>query len=660
MIMTALAGLWTFGLPIDAHQQCGRMLDAQAQYGPEPPISWQGKGVAVGCRLFPLLPEDQFAPGPVISSDGHLVLVADIRIDNRPELLASLSLPATAISDTGLLMKAIERWRLDAIARVVGDFALALWDKRSRRLVLARDYLGHRPLHYHRGTGFLAFSSMPQGLHALPDVPLMADPDNVLRFLALQPEPQESTFFERIEKVSPGHIVSFERGRVSSLRYWQPPEREISFPNPKDYADALREQLQRAVKDRLRRIGGSVSSQLSGGLDSSSVTATAAVLLRSTGEELHAITAVPEEDFEGPVPAGAFADEGKAAALVAAMHPNIVHHLAFGLGVSPLTTLDRNYGLYQRPLLNLENFVWVDRTRDIARAHHASVMLTGSMGNVGFSYHGLEALAELVSKGAIADMVRLSRALVKWDFPARSIAARAFGPFIPPTLWNVIRGARGQTRKVTDYAALSPASVQRLAAISDRASIGGFRPLSNGFQSRLNILGRMDPGNYVKGALSGWHLDIRDPTSDRRLMEFCLAVPSRRYLGAGVPRSLAREAMAGLLPATVLNERRKGHQASDWYRLLGQLTGELAQQVRQFRFSRSAAALLDLDRMDNAIRNWPASGWEKDAVRFEYRSALLRGISAGHFLAKLDGQNPAETNQANVTSCSSGEPSLPV
>jgi asparagine synthase (glutamine-hydrolysing) len=75
----------------------------------------------------------------------------------------------------------------------------------------------------------------------------------------------------------------------------------------------------------------------------------------------------------------------------------------------------------------------------------------------------------------------------------------------------------------------------------------------------------MDQGNYNKGVLGGWGVDMRDPSADRRLVEFCLSVPPEQFLAGGVPRSLARRAFADRLPPEVLRERRKGYQAADWF-----------------------------------------------------------------------------------------------
>src|ERR1700729_3009395 len=129
--MTAIAGLWRFDDRPDAAEQIGRMLAAQVVYGPHDGAQWVEGSVAVGRRLYRLLPEDVHDHGPVRGAGGNLVGVMDGRLDNRDELLRSLSITserAAATCDTALLVAAFDRWGDAALDRLSGDFACALWN----------------------------------------------------------------------------------------------------------------------------------------------------------------------------------------------------------------------------------------------------------------------------------------------------------------------------------------------------------------------------------------------------------------------------------------------------------------------------------------------------------------------------------------------------
>src|SRR5690348_13243644 len=216
--MSAFAGLWYFGGEGDAPAGCARMLRAQEVYGPDAGAQWDGPGISLGRRLMRTLPEDRFDRQPLSGADGRFVLVADLRLDNRDELADRLEIPtprAAGLSDAAILLAAIERWEEGCLDHLVGDYAFALWDNARRRLLLARDPLGWRPLHYHRGQGFFAFASMPKGLHALPEVPYAPDEEAVADFLAVLPETGTRTFFRGIERVEPAHVAMVTRASVA-------------------------------------------------------------------------------------------------------------------------------------------------------------------------------------------------------------------------------------------------------------------------------------------------------------------------------------------------------------------------------------------------------------------------------------------------------------
>ncbi len=108
-----------------------------------------------------------------------------------------------------------------------------------------------------------------------------------------------------------------------------------------------------------------------------------------------------------------------------------------------------------------------------------------------------------------------------------------------------------------------------------------YRPWKDGHAARLWALRRGDRGPHQKGVLAGWGIDVRDPTADRRLVEFCLAVPTDQFMRDGAPRALARRALADRLPAAVLNAPTKGYQAADWHEGLTAARGELAAEVER-------------------------------------------------------------------------------
>lgn len=640
--MTALAGFWSFGSRHEPLSACRRMLDAQIRYGPEPPLIAALGDVAIGKRPWHMLPEDGLETAPVTGGGGRWSLAADIRLDNRDELGAELGLSAdrlAGLADSAVAMRAVERWEEAAIGRLVGDFALALWDRERERLLLARDFLGQRPLHYHRGSNFLAFASMPAGLFALEEVPRAADETALLDFLALMPPEKGHSYFRGVARVPPGETCIFTRSTARSSRHWSYAASPLRLGRPEDYVDAVREALDQAVKARLRGAGAAVAAHLSGGLDSGAVAATAARLLAADGR-VTAFTSVPRAG--GTDPRGRFVDESGHAAAVASLYPNMDHVRVRTGGRSPIASLDRNFALYQAPVLNLCNYLWGEAIADAARERGHRVLLTGQVGNFTLSHTGFDLLADLLARGRLIRLARQAWALRRRGTRLESVAAHALWPFLPRGLWRLLNRVRGRRvgAGVGENSLIAPALGEAVAARLEERFAQAAGGHGRGVGTRLAALAGTEFGNFHKGALAGWGLDVRDPTGDRRLVELCLSIPGEAYLADGMPRALARRVLADRLPPLVLDEARKGLQGSDWHEGLVSGWDGVGREAERIAAAPGAARLLDTARMRALATAPTVRDWASDEAHAHYRLALLRGLSAGHFLRRADGSEP--------------------
>lgn len=643
--MTAIAGILRHDGFADAAMVCERMLTVQAMYGPHDQSQWSDGDVSLGRRLYRVLPEDLFDRQPVESPSGR-VLVADVRLDNRAELASALDISpglASEMADSALLSAAWDKWEDRCGDHLLGDYAFAVWDKRRRRLVLMRDPLGERPLHYHQAGGFIAFASMAKGLHSLEEVPREPDEGFAAAFAALLIDQGADTFFKGVQRVEPGCMVIAQGGSIRSSRWWNPSRRTLRLKSTDDYVEALRAQLDEAVRQRFRRLEGAVGSHLSSGWDSSAVSATAARVLPPR-DRLQAFTAAPRLGYDGPPRPRRIGDESILAAVTAAQYPNIEHITVRATKRSPVEDFDRDFYLFETPMMNPCNGVWERDIFQAAKQRGVSVLLTGSRGNGSITYDGSDGFGELVAQGRWGAWLREARAAAR-NSPMRwrGILLASFGHWTPPALWNLLyRLKDGAGQGVSDYSAVHPRWLES-ETVMDRAKSAGIdihgRPSIDPFARRLLTMQSSDCGSYNKGVLAGWGVDQRDPTGDRRLVEFCLSLPRSEIMADGRPRALARRVLADRVPAAVLEQPFRGYQAIDWHEGLTENRDAIAYELDRIAASDMACRALDVARMRRLMEDMPTSGWHETRVMSQYRLVLLRGLAVGHFLRKASGSN---------------------
>ena len=622
--MTLLAALWTHdGRPTAT--ACGRMLAGQADMGWHSAVAAHGN-VALGSAIRMRPQQDLSDARPITGADGSLRLVADVRLDNREDLIRQLGLVvAEPISDRRLMMLCFEKWGDDAVSVFVGDFALALFDERRERLLLARDFAGQRPLLFCETKSAVAVASMARGIHALDLVSQHVNEARLLEVLAGLPHEGRSTFFQGIERVEPGELLEFQRNRHSSRIYWRPPDERIQLSSHAEYAEALREKLDQAVAARLRGVSGAVGTHLSAGLDSSAVTTSAAI--RWPGQLL-AFTSVPAGKIPA-LPAGRFGHEGALAAETAAMYPNIRHHQISSGKKLPVENLSSELQLYERPDLNLPNLVWSNQIHDAAAARGVQVLLTGQAGNATISYGGVEVLRDLLREGSFRTFLAETFAARKADSSVRDLLSGPLREFLPSRVFSVLSRFRNRDQHPALAGGMNPLAAGAAAIIARYERYAAGTDLSS-VDARVHMLRRVDLASFNKGVLLRWDIDLRDPTADRRLVEFCLQVPVREYFRDGTPRALVKTALEGRIPESVRCNRLRGLQAANWFSVLSRSRDEMTKVLLRIRELELARNLLNVGAMSRTLETWTSASHTLGSLSSRY--GLLRGLSAGEFI----------------------------
>ena len=604
--------------------------------------------VALGHRLLKITAEDEQDVQPLsalslsnqdtgTNHDTTVWLVADVRIDNRAELAAELAISAShaaAMADSAFILRAWLRWGQKCVDHLVGSFAFAVWDAPEERFFLARDHAGDRPLYYRKTLDSFAFATTARAIRACPGVSSELDERQLARDLIGLPPEFSRTRFREVQALAPGHCLLVERDGATQRRYWQIESlRPVRFARDQEYIAAFLEIFDEAVRCRLRTTGG-VATELSAGLDSGAVAATAARLLAAGGCSLTAYTAVPCREFSGIVPPGLIGDEGPYAAEVAALYPNMRHILLDASGSDMLRELERIFPLLDLPHAAALNNVWGNLILDHAAASGVKVMLNGALGNFAFSYAGDDLLLHTFRSRRWLHTLHLAWQLRRMGITSvRYAASQTLFAVLP---WALRRRIDPLIRNVDlGWSAIRPDRAHELDTLNQ------FRRYVFTNTSRLPRL--MDTnfqqnqyGDYNAACSAGWGIEARDPTADKRVFEFCASIPPEQFVAGGVGRSLVRRAMRGRLPEATLNRKQKGTQSADWYESLSRIHGELAAELTLQAQSPGARRLIDLDRLRSVLNSWPRTAQEaalKDGI---YDSAIPRGLAVGYFIRRIE------------------------
>jgi asparagine synthase (glutamine-hydrolysing) len=624
-----------------------QMRSALAAHGGDGSSTWTGSGMGLGQELKRVTAEDLSERQPLISRDGRRVLVSDGRIDNRRELSGELGLAweSPQVPDSAFILAAYERWGEDCARHLIGSFSFAVWDEECKRLLLARSPFGAKTLFYHQAGEFVAFATTPKALFALSGVPRRLDHQSIADMLILVPPEPGASLYAGISSLEPGHMLTADPQRCRVRAFWAPElRRELRLRSDEEYEDAFTELFDRVVADQLRSLNP-VGMLLSGGLDSTAVAATAAPLLAKRGERLAAFTGAPMIGFREPDLPGWALDEAPLAGQVAARYDNIDHFVFRAPGLF-LDGLDRFFDAAEMPYTGTASRVWYEGIMAAAQRRDVSVLLTGKSGNYTVSWPGTGLIRSLVGKGRSRQAWREARAQAPSGgvrSTARIYARGGLVSRLPSGVQLAITSRHYDDPLLSRedwWAPLSPIHPEfaREQRVADRSRA---RECDRWLVRRVDtpaarLRHLMDDVHHISGingaysALYG--VDVRDPTADARIAQFCLSLPESQCSRQGVSRSLIRRAMADRLPAEIVAGTRHGIDTADWFERLSEARATVHEELRLLDRSETARAVLDLPRLQglaDRLDSPPADAYQR---LLDYRHVLERGLMAGRFL----------------------------
>jgi len=331
---------------------------------------------------------------------------------------------------------------------------------------------------------------------------------------------------------------------------------------------------------------------------------------------------------------------------IARMHGNLRSHLVRTDGRMYLEDLDSFFAAAEVPFRNASNRVYIEAIQHEARQRGIGVLLSGGQGNLTVSWAGDGLLPDLLRRGRWLRALREARLLVRRGYSRsmwRTLGGKGVAPFLPGPLWGLVEALRGNrksfARNEPPWRAWSPVhpsfaeehEVEARARAKDHAF--RFKPSPDTRAVRLDVLqgfGLFD--GLGTGYQAMFRTEGRDPTTDVRVIEFCLGIPEEQYLRDGVPKRLIRRTMAQRLPPEVLWNKKRGLQAADWLERLQGARERILLELTNLEGSSLASRALDLPRLRRLVEGMDRAGNDAGELMRKYRGVLELGLMTACFL----------------------------
>lgn len=276
--MCGIVGIASVGPAIDS-ESMGRALSAIAHRGPNDSGIYTSPttGVVLGNRRLSVIDLSEAGHMPMTNEDGSVWVTYNGEVYNAPQLRSELESRGHVFrsgADTEVLVHGFEEWGSGLPGRLNGMFAFAAWDECSRRLLVARDHLGIKPLYYREHAGVLSFASEAKSLYEFDAGARELNVAALPKYLTYLWTPAPETLVKGVMKLRPGHLMEWKDGATSIRQYWDLDLRPDHEMSPSEHIEALRAALRDSVRRQLRS-DVPVGLLLSGGLDSTGLLALA-------------------------------------------------------------------------------------------------------------------------------------------------------------------------------------------------------------------------------------------------------------------------------------------------------------------------------------------------------------------------------------------------
>jgi asparagine synthase (glutamine-hydrolysing) len=559
---------------------------------------------------------------PMETADGRFSIIFNGEIYNhlklREELLGQGYVFRTH-SDTETILAAYQEWREETWHRLDGMFAVAIWDRRERRLTLARDHLGIKPLHYTSQNGGLAFGSELKALMPVPGLRFDIDPRALHDLFTFGHIRTDRSIYAQVHTLPPGHSLTITQDGDAQIRsFWRPVYAHMPARSEKEWIEAFREQWRETIRSHLLA-DVEVGAFLSGGIDSSAVVA---MMRQLTGEPVKTFTiGFPIERYnEAPY------------AEAVARHLGCIHTsriIDLGQARDLLPQIQR---CYDEPFADPSAIpTWY--LGQLAR-EHVKVVLSGDGGDelfMGYKRHltarrmasippGLrQALGSTIASLPSTPVRAWNRKLQRWQktMAATNLPDGASRFFALTQITSSDLRKRMLSDEVGEFETFDLFERLRDEYFADPANSISRNELEQLAYADLTLNLPCAMLTKVDRASMAHSLEVRVPFLSSSLVEWAMSVPAGMKIKGKTGKYLLREAIKPWMPEGVVDRRKQGFQIplAEWF------DGDFGSYAQELWHESGAADLgyLRVDQVDAVFAEHRAG--KRDHGRFLYALA---------------------------------------
>jgi asparagine synthase (glutamine-hydrolysing) len=523
-----------------------------AHRGPDGSKVWCEGPVAFGHQMLHTTPESLHEEMPFEDEKSGLVITADARIDNREDLAPKLGIEDNEyVSDSYFILKSYEKWGEKCPEELLGDFAFAIWDKNKETLFCARDHMGVKPFYYYLSNDIFLFGSEIKSILSFDNhFNLQLDEMKVAYHLIPIITDRKLTFYNNILRLPASNFLKITFKCQFLDKYWElNPELEIVFDSDEDYYKKFRELFEESIKCRLRSIHP-IGFELSGGIDSSSVVVMSKKILSKDDVNIQTFSLIFNEikDSDESYFIKKIVDDG-----------GIEPFYLAGDSISPFDEID-DILFYQDEPLDTPNMALIWKLYKTMNKKGIRVIIGGHDGDC-LLYKGENYLFELFLRFRWLKLFQEIKSSSKGRIFSffNIFLFQVLFKFVPSfhKLWLSYRGIRQEK----DFVNINKDLVHDLDLKKHYQKMEfGPKQAANTSKKMHYYYITLATHQYIFEMMdkfaSANSIEPRHPMMDKRLVEFCYAVPTYIKYDNGWDRLLVRHGLADLLPNEV--QWRKG------------------------------------------------------------------------------------------------------